>query len=184
MFLLGKNHSIVRLKLELETCSVALKEFLKQSSSISHTRKSNIIWVNEAWDTFERCFESGDFRFRNHSTVFAALGCTRENYIKNSCHLLKRNANKQSRQKSHAATTSNGNRLHMPVYMQILLAPPSPMAPLGPYIHMYANIWQLLCAVFVAHAIASGGLSTYIKRKRILQKILLYFLAIFNLNCD
>lgn len=56
--------------------------------------------------------------------MFAALGCTRENYIKNSCHLLKRNANKQSRQKSHAATTSNGNRLHMPVYMQILLAPP------------------------------------------------------------
>lgn len=134
-----------------------------------------------------RCFNSGDFRFRNHSTLFAALGCTRENYIKNSGHLLKRNANKQSRQKSHAATTSNGNRLHMPVYMQILLA--SLLAPLGPYIHMYANIWQLLCAVFVAAAIARGVrcrlfVYRHIKRKRISKKILLYFLEIFNLNCD
>lgn len=64
------------------------------------------------------------------------------------------------------------------------LPPPLPLAPLGPYIHMYANIWQLLCAVFVADAIAGGGLSAYIKRKRILHKILLFFLEIFNLNCD
>lgn len=66
---------------------------------------------------------------------------------------------------------------------------PPPMVPLGPYIHMYANIWQLLCAVFVAAAIARGtrwSLFVYRhkKRKRISTKILLYFLEIFNLNCD
>lgn len=51
--------------------------------------------------------------------------------------------------------------------------PPPPMTPLCPHIHMYANIWQLLCAVFVADAIASGGI--YKKEKNTAKNTFVFF---------
>lgn len=105
---------------------------------------------------------------------------TRKNYMKNSSHLLKRNANKRAGKKAtlqqHQMEIGSICLFICKYYLPLYVSPsPSWHIHTRTYIHMYANIWQLLCAVFVAYAIARGvqwRLFVYrqIKRKRILKK--------------
>lgn len=81
--------------------------------------------------------------------------------MKNSSHLLKRNANKRAGKKAtlqqHQMEIGSICLFICKYYLPLYVSPsPSWHIHTRTYIHMYANIWQLLCAVFVAYAIARG----------------------------